>query len=324
MKIVDNKVKIQNIPGHSVLTIGNFDGVHKGHQKILSTAKVAAEQKGVELVALTFEPHPLAVLRPDKPPSNLTPLFLKKQLLAEHGVDRLVILKSEPQLLVLEASEFINEFLVKGIRPSLVVEGHDFNFGAGRTGSVETLQHIGRDCGFDVEIVEPQQVRLSGGDKVKVSSSMIRSMLALGNVADILISFGRPYRLIGKIIPGRGKGKELGFPTLNMEKPNQALPTEGVYAGTVEIGNSLQSICRSSKKMPAAFSIGTAKTYNSDNALLIESHLLQPGKKLEGEWLAMDFIDFLRKQREFETEQKLSEQIAKDCEQVKAILTGLL
>ncbi|MHC4152964.1 MAG: bifunctional riboflavin kinase/FAD synthetase [Planctomycetota bacterium] len=325
MKIIENKADIENVPSGCVLTIGNFDGVHKGHQKILSTSKAAAQEKGVELIALTFEPHPLAVLRPDRAPGNLTPLIMKKMLLAELGIDSFVIMKSDEELLSLKASEFVNEFLVKAVKPSLVVEGHDFNFGAGREGSVETLQKIGRECAFEVVVVEPQRVELSNGEKVKVSSSMIRQMLGLGNVSDAAIALGRPYRLAGRIISGRGKGKELGFPTLNMEKPNQILPTDGVYAGTVEIGKSLQQACQSSDKLPAAFSLGTAKTCSGDNPLLIESHLLESdAKKLEGEWLVMDFIEFIRKQREFETEKKLSEQIAKDCEQAKEILTRLL
>jgi riboflavin kinase/FMN adenylyltransferase len=325
MKIIDNKADIDNIPDGGVLTIGNFDGAHKGHQKILLTAKAAAQEKGVNLIALTFEPHPLAVLRPDRAPGNLTPLFMKKLLLAELGVDCFIVMKSDAQLLALKAAEFINEFLVKAVRPSLVVEGHDFNFGAGREGSVETLQKIGRECAFDVVVVEPQRVNLSNGEKVKVSSSMIRQMLGVGNVKDAAIALGRPYRLAGRIISGRGKGKELGFPTLNMEKPNQILPTDGVYAGTVEIGKDLQQVCESNNKLSAAFSLGIAKTYSVDNPLLIESHLLETNTKiLESEWLSMDFMEFIRKQREFETEKKLSEQIAKDCEQIKTVLDKVL
>jgi riboflavin kinase/FMN adenylyltransferase len=250
---------------------------------------------------------------------------MKKLLLAELGVDCFIVMKSDVQLLALKAAEFINEFLVKAVRPSLVVEGHDFNFGAGREGSVETLQKIGRECAFDVVVVEPQRVNLSNGEKVKVSSSMIRQMLGVGNVKDAAIALGRPYRLAGRIISGRGKGKELGFPTLNMEKPNQILPTDGVYAGTVEIGKDLQQVCESNNKLSAAFSLGIAKTYSVDNPLLIESHLLETNTKiLEGEWLSMDFMEFIRKQREFETEKKLSEQIAKDCEQIKTVLDKVL
>ncbi|MHC4265547.1 MAG: bifunctional riboflavin kinase/FAD synthetase [Planctomycetota bacterium] len=325
MKIIDNKADIGNVPSGCVLTIGNFDGVHKGHQKILSTAKAAAQEKGVELIALTFEPHPLAVLRPDRAPGNLTPLIIKKLLLVELGVDCFIVMKSEEKLLSLKAADFIAEFIVASVKPSLVVEGHDFNFGAGREGSVETLQKIGRECAFDVVVVEPERVGLSNSEKVKVSSSMIRQMLGVGNVRDASIALGRPYRLAGRIISGRGKGRELGFPTLNMEKLNQILPTDGVYAGTVEIGDNLEKVSKSSNKIPAAFSIGTAKTYQGDNPLLIEAHLLDAdAKKLKGEWLAMDFVEFIRKQREFETEKKLSDQIAKDCEQAKAILTGIL
>jgi riboflavin kinase/FMN adenylyltransferase len=325
MKIIDNNDDIKNVPGGSVLTIGNFDGVHKGHQKILSTAKTVAQEKDVSLIALTFEPHPLAVLKPEKAPGNLTPLIMKKLLLEELGVDYFIVMKSEEKLLSLKADDFITEFLIADIRPSLFVEGHDFNFGAGRQGSVETLQRIGKECVFDVVVVEPERVKLSNSENVKVSSSMIRQMLGVGNVNDAAISLGRPYRLIGRIISGRGKGKELGFPTLNMEKPNQILPTDGVYAGTVEISDNLEKVWKSCDKIPAAYSIGTAKTYQGDNPLLIEAHLMDVDeKKLKGQWLAMDFIEFIRKQREFETEKKLSEQIAKDCDQIKAVLDKVL
>jgi len=325
MKVIDNKTDMRHIPEGGVLTIGNFDGVHKGHQKIFSKAKEAAEQKGVALTAMAFEPHPLAVLMPEKAPGNLTPLALKQQLLEYSGIDCFVVLQSKPELLSLKASDFINEFLVQAIKPSLVVEGHDFNFGAGRSGSVETLERIGRDCGFEVVVVEPQHVTLSNGRKVRVSSSIIRQMLGTGKVNDALIALGRPYRLVGRIIPGRGKGRELGFPTLNMEKPNQILPLDGVYAGTVEVGDRMETVCTSVKRMPAAFSIGTTRTYQEDHPLLIEAHLLDiNAKKVRGEWMAMDFIEFIRRQRRFETEKKLSEQIAKDCEQIKAILTKVL
>jgi riboflavin kinase/FMN adenylyltransferase len=323
MKIIDKKSDIEKVSSGSVLTIGNFDGVHKGHQKILSRCKTAAEEKGVELVVLTFEPHPLAVIRPQKAPGNLTSLVLKLRLLEELGVDCFIVLKSNKQLLAFTAVKFVEEYIVQYIKPSLVVEGHDFNFGCGRFGSVETLEALGTKMGFEVLVVESQQVKLSSGEKVRVSSSIIRQMLGVGQVNDAGIALGRPYRLVGRIVPGRGKGKELGFPTLNMEKPDQIIPTEGVYAGTVEIGESFEQVCESSDKLLAVFSIGTAKTYRGDNPLLIEAHLLEAkDQALKGAWLVMDFIEFIRKQREFETEKKLSEQIARDCEQAKVVLNN--
>jgi riboflavin kinase/FMN adenylyltransferase len=276
------------------------------------------------LVVLTFQPHPLEIIRPDKAPAALTPPELKEHLIAELGADCLCVLKSTAELLTLSPTDFVERFLVNGIRPSVVVEGDDFNFGAGRDGNIHTLQKLGQEKDFEVRIIDSQKAKISDGPRfigVEVSSTMIRSMLAQGNVADAAIELGRPYRLIGKIVPGRGKGRQLGFPTLNMEKPNQLIPAEGVYAGFVGIADSLKKVCATEAKKEAAFSIGRAVTYPDKSGLLIEAHLLSenPGD-LSGKWLAMDFVQFIRSQQKFESEAELKKQIAKDCETTKKIL----
>ncbi len=303
-----------------VLTIGNFDGVHTGHQKILSAAKQATVERKADLVVMTFQPHPLEVLRQDKAPAVLTPAELKESLLAGLGADYLCVLKSTTELLVLSPTDFVERFLINGVRPSVVIEGDDFNFGAGRDGNVHTLQKIGQQKGFEMLIVDSQKAKISDGRIVEVSSTMIRNMLMQGNVTDAAIELGRPYRLIGKIVPGRGKGRQLGFPTLNMEKPNQLVPAEGVYAGFAAIADSLKKVCVSEAKKEAAFSIGRAATYGGEN-LLIEAHLLsEKADNLYGKWLAMDFVQFIRSQQKFENETELKKQIAKDCEATKEIL----
>ncbi|MFC1737821.1 bifunctional riboflavin kinase/FAD synthetase [Planctomycetota bacterium] len=321
MKIIEKQSDIDKFQKGCVLTIGNFDGVHIGHQQILKTAKSKALENKRILAVLTFEPHPLSVLRPENPPLTLTPLPLKKHLLAGFGVDYFIVLKSEEELLSLSASDFVQQFLVKQIRPSLVVEGHDFNFGSDRSGSVKTLQQLSRRMGFEVVVVEPKQAKLSDGCWIRVSSTLIRDMLAAGRVADAAVTMKRSYRLLGRTVPGRGKGKELGFPTLNMEKPEQVICAEGVYAGTVEIAESLEQLCRSNEKLPAALSIGSAETLGEDNPLMIEAHLLeeQPGD-LSAKWLAIDFVKYIREQKKFETEKELSEQMAKDCEKTEEVL----
>jgi riboflavin kinase/FMN adenylyltransferase len=238
-------------------------------------------------------------------------------------VDYLCVLKSSADLLALSPTDFVEQFLISGVRPSVVVEGDDFNFGSGRDGNVHTLQILGREKGFEVLIIDSQKAKISDGPRfigVEVSSTVIRSMLAQGNVTDAAIELGRPYRLVGKIIAGKGKGRQLGFPTLNMEKPNQLIPAEGVYAGLVGITDSLKKVCAAEAKKQAAFSIGRASTYGGEN-LLIEAHLLSenPGD-LSGKWLAMDFVRFIRTQQKFESESELKKQIAKDCETTKRIL----
>ena len=321
MKVIDSSTNLSDIPKGCVLTIGNFDGVHLGHQEILTAAERIAARKAVELIVMTFEPHPVAILQPQKTSGILTPLVLKKYLLAEFGVDCLCVLKSTRQLLQLSPQDFVEQFIVKNIQPSVVVEGESFNFGSGRTGGVHTLQKLGTEKGFEVSVIDAREVKLLTGQTAKVSSTIIRNMLESGGVADAAIALGRPYRLIGQVVPGHGKGKQLGFPTANLKPAQQIIPAEAVYAGFVQMGDSKEGVCPTKEKIPAALSIGRVETFGSDNPLAVEAHILTDDVgDLSGKWLAMDFIKRLRSQHKFETEKELSEQIAKDCKEAKQIL----
>jgi riboflavin kinase/FMN adenylyltransferase len=214
---------------------------------------------------------------------------------------------------------------VKGIRPSIIVEGEDFNFGAGRTGSVHTLRKLTETQGIEVVIVGPKKAKVTGGQTVEVSSTVIRDMLAKGKVVDAAILLGRPYRLVGDIVPGRGRGKQLGFPTLNLGRQQQVIPAEGVYAGTVEVAESIEKVCIAKEKIPAAFSIGRAATYGEGQPLLIEAHLLVGNaKQLISRFMAMDFIDRIRSQQKFESEKELAGQINKDCQKVRQIIRNVV
>ncbi len=324
MKIVEvtsGLAELATVQKGCVLTIGNFDGVHMGHQEILNAAKQTASENQTQLLVMTFEPHPLSVLNPHKKPGILTSLELKKHLLVEAGADCLLIIKSTPRLLSLSPDDFVKQFVVKGIQPNIVVEGESFNFGSGRVGNVQMLQKIGTGKGFLVSIIDPKEVQLSTGQTVKISSTLIRDMLRKGSVADAALALSRPYRLIGRIVPGRGKGKQLGFPTANMAPPDQLIPAEGVYAGFVEIGDTIEEVCQTHNKLPAALSIGRSQSLGADIPLLIEAHLLiDDVGELYDKWLAMDFIERIRDQQKFDTEKDLADQIAKDCEKTKAIL----
>jgi len=242
MRTIETISGLKQVLKGCVLTIGNFDGVHMGHQEIVTVAKKIAREKGTELTAMTFEPHPVAALYPERAPGVLTPLALKKHVLARCGVDVLVVLKGDRELLSLSPEDFVSRFLVENIQPSVVVEGSDFNFGAARGGSIETLGKFGAEQGFGVWVIDPRKAKLSTGQTVRVSSTMIRYMLESGHVADAGAALGRPYRLVGEIIPGRGVGKKLGFPTLNMKKPRQVIPAEGVYAGFVKVGGDVEGV----------------------------------------------------------------------------------
>jgi len=321
MRILQTISDVKKVRKGCVLTIGNFDGVHLGHQEILVAARQTAVERKVELVIMAFEPHPLAILYPRKSPGILTPLVLKKHLLAEFGVDYLFITKSDLELFSLSPKDFVEKFITQNIKPDVVVEGESFNFGSNRSGSVYTLQSLGSELGFEVSIIKAREVKLSTGQVVIVSSTVIRNLLTSGRVADAAIALGRPYRLIGQVVTGKGKGKQLGFPTANMQPGQQLIPAEGVYAGYVEIGDTAEQVCKTQKKLPAAFSIIKPETPGGEYPLLIEAHLLGENVgKLHGKWMAMDFIKRLRDQQKFETDSELAAQIAKDCEKAKEIL----
>ena len=322
MQLIETKEQLENIAKGQVLSIGNFDGVHTGHQELLKRAKVIAKKHNTDVAVMTFWPHPAAILHPQKAPRLLTPMLLKKKLLEENGVDSLIIISDTYSLLNFSPKGFIDEFLMKNIRPCAVVEGVNFTFGYGRSGNILALRDMGKERGFEVAVVEPKEQDFSKGEHETVSSSLIRDFLEKGNVKDAAAALGRPYRLIGQTIPGRGKGSEIGFPTANLEPLQQMIPAEGVYAGFVEVGDSVEDVCVSKQRLPAAISIGRAKTFVADHPLLLEAHILTGGfGELYGKWLAMDFIARIRPQHRFESVEALKSQIAKDCEQIKNILT---
>ncbi len=323
MKIIEWKSGLEQATKGCVLTIGNFDGVHLGHQEIITAAGQIADEKGTELTVMTFEPHPVAVLYPEKAPGVLTPLEIKKHMLSQFGVDSLIVLDGDAELLRLSPEDFAERFLVENIQPSAVVEGSDFNFGAERAGNIGTLQEFGSRKGFEVCVVEPKEIKLSTGQLVRVSSTIIRYMLESGHVADAGAALGRSYRLVGDIIQGRGIGKKLGFPTLNMKKPDQVIPAEGVYAGVAGVGGSIEEVLRFDETILGVFSIGQARTYGDDFPLLIEAHLLNHRvEAVPGTYMAMDFVQRIRAQHKFKTPAELSRQIAKDCDAAMEILAA--
>ncbi len=321
MKVLTAREDFTQARRGCVLTIGNFDGVHVGHQEILRTARRQAKDNGTEMVVMTFEPHPVAVLCPEKAPGVLTPLSLKLHLLKGYADHCIIVLEDNRELLKLSPEDFVDEFLMATVQPSIIVEGDDFNFGAGRAGDVNTLVRLGQDRGFRVIVVPPKQIELAESQKVRVSSTIIRYMIEGGHVGEAAEALSRPYRLIGPVVRGWGRGRQLGFPTLNMQKPNQIIPAEGVYAGCVELADDEQQLMEQRRRLPAVFSIGQARTFGDEHPLLIEAHLLLTNVgDMTGKWMAMDFLQRLRSQHKFNTPQELVAQIGKDCEAAKQIL----
>ncbi len=325
MRVLQTRSEFGQARKGCVLTIGNFDGVHVGHRAIFREARRVARRKNTEMVVMTFEPHPMAVLHPDKVPAMLTPLPLKLHLFGEYADDCIIVLEDSMELLSLSAEEFVDEFLMASIAPSVIVEGDDFHFGSSRTGDVRTLREFGARKGFDVAVVPPRLMELPTGETLRVSSTMIRYMLESGHVSDAAVALSRPYRLVGPIVSGWGRGRKLGFPTLNMGRPDQIIPAEGVYAGFVELSDSQSELLEKAERIPAVFSIGEARTFGDQHPLLIEAHLLVPPQgEMNGKQMAMDFVRHLRQQHKFAGPEELVKQIEKDCRQAKGVLEEFL
>lgn len=323
MEIIESIATTDSLAAGCALTIGNFDGVHLGHQRIIKEAQNAATRAAAKVLAvMTFEPHPAAILHPERAPRILTPLPLKKHLLENLGVDCLIILKDSLDLLNLSPADFVDRFLMKRIGPRVIIEGPNFNFGYGRSGNAQTLKDLGTTRGFDVVIVPAREIKI-GASSFTCSSSIVRSFLEEGAVAKAKAALGRSYRLVGPTVAGRGVGKQIGFPTVNIQPAEQIIPAEGVYAGHVETGLNLNDVCAPGWVRPAAISIGRAKTFVSDHPLLVEAHILEDKvEDLSGKWLAMDFVERIRTQQRFESKDRLAGQIAKDCATAKKILSG--
>lgn len=293
----------------SVLTIGNFDGVHRAHQQLLAQAGLFAVEADVPVVVLTFEPHPLTVVAPDKAPASLTPIDEKLRLLAAAGVNICVVAKSDPALMAIEPERFVEDVIWKTFHPTRIVEGPSFGFGRGRRGNAEMLRELATPHGCDVHIVEPVTLQVEPGETLLVSSSLIRRLITEGKVHRAALCLGRPYTVIGDVVRGDGRGKTIGFPTANLAVSHQLIPGDGVYSGLATVGD---------KSYACAISIGRAPTFGG-NDRRVEAHLLDYSGDLYGTTIRVSFLRLLRTQQRFESPAALVEQLHRD---VQAVLDG--
>jgi len=292
----------------SVLSIGNFDGVNRAHQHLLSQAAMFSAVTGHPLVVLTFEPHPLTIIAPDRAPARLTTPSQKISLLTAAGADVVVVARSDRELLAMEAEEFITHRIHRLFRPSYIVEGANFGFGRGRAGDNGTLERMGRKLGFETCVATDLRLTVeAGGEPVVVSSTLVRGLLAEGKARQASICLGRPYALVGNVGRAMQRGRSLGFPTANLQVDNQLIPAEGVYAGWADVGAA---------RHRAAISIGRTPTFG-DNALQIEAHLLDFEGDLCGEPMHLEFHRWVRPQRKFDSPAALIAQIETDVEFVR-------
>lgn len=293
---------LRNLAPGSIMSIGNFDGVHRGHQHLLSLGRELRDATpGARLVVVTFEPHPLTVLRPHAVPPRLSTPPMKQRLLAAEGVDDLVILPPTPEVLDLSAEQFW-AILRDEVHPAHLVEGDNFNFGKGRAGTIDKLREWSAGSGVTLHVIDEIEVALLDLSIVDVSSSIIRWLLGHGRVRDAAICLGRAYALEGGVVEGDKRGRTIGFPTANLRSAEQLIPGEGVYAGRVTLDGAT---------FPAAVSIGTNPTFDGTRRQ-VEAHLLGFDGDLYGRTLELEFVDWIRDQMRFSGVDALKAQIARD------------
>ena len=311
MNILEGIVGLKEVPRGGVMSIGNFDGLHRGHRHLLDIGRaLRAQTPGSRLIVVTFEPHPLTVLRPQAVPPRLSTPEMKRRLLEDAGVDELVILPPTRDVLNLTAEQFWN-ILVHDARPAHLVEGANFNFGKGRGGTIDRLREWSRGSGIRLHVIDEIEVALLDLQIVDVSSSVARWLLAHGRVRDAAICLGRPYALEGQVVPGDARGRTIGVPTANLQCADQLVPADGVYAGRCTI----DGVC-----YPAAISIGTNPTFDGSRRQ-VEAHLLGFDGDLYGRTISLDFIDWVREQMRFPGVDALKSQIARDLAIVERLQT---
>lgn len=299
------------MPTRSVITIGNFDGVHLGHAALLRAARARADAEGSRVVALAFDPHPMTRLRPAHAPPRIMGFARRAELLRALGADSVERLEPTEALLSRTAEAFVAD-LVERFHPSAFVEGSDFRFGKGRAGDNTLLERLGQAAGFCVTVVPGVEVPLSDHTLAPVSSSLCRWLLAHGRVADAARVLGREHELTGVVITGDRLGRTIGFPTANLAT-DDLLPADGVYAAIAELPDG--------SSLPAAVNVGTRPTVNGSDRR-VEAHLIRtdldapwaplPGLAEYGWPLRLRFTAFLRDQVRFSSIDELRSQLVRD------------
>ncbi|HIJ37677.1 MAG TPA: bifunctional riboflavin kinase/FAD synthetase [Rhodospirillaceae bacterium] len=286
-----------------VLALGNFDGVHLGHQNILNTTVKTARRLGVAAGAMTFEPHPRTVFNPDKPPFRLTPFRVKARLIESLGLDFLLMQHFDLAFAAHTAEQFTDDILGEALGAVQIVVGYDFAFGHGRKGNGAMLQTRGVQKGFSVQIIDP----LRAEDGSLYSSSRVREMLAQGNPRQAAQLLGRDWEIEGRVELGDQRGRQLGFPTANLHMADFLLPAFGVYAVRAGIDKG-----EATQWLPGVANFGQRPTFGKEDRVL-EVHLFDFDGDLYGRHLRVALADFLRGEQKFDGPAALKVQIEQDC-----------
>ncbi|MGH3432632.1 MAG: bifunctional riboflavin kinase/FAD synthetase [Thermocrispum sp.] len=308
--------------GRCVVTIGVFDGVHRGHQELIRRTVEVARTRGLPSVVLTFDPHPSEVLRPGSHPAQLTTLRRKAELMEELGVDVFCVLPFTLELSRVTAPEFVHELLVDQLHVAVVLVGENFTFGAKAAGNVELLRTLGTRFGYVVHGAELQGASMAGGrtagqdvqGEITYSSTYVRSCIDAGDVEAAAAALGRPHRIDGIVVRGDGRGHELGYPTANLSTPRYAaVPADGVY--------SCWFTCttRPGELLPAAVSVGSNPTF-SGRERRVEAYVLDVDEDFYGQHVSLDFVARLRDMERYDALDELLAQMAEDVKRTRELL----
>jgi riboflavin kinase/FMN adenylyltransferase len=304
MKVIHGLDQLPADLRSGAVTIGNFDGVHRGHARIMQRLLAAARAEGGPAVVVTFDPHPVRLLRPAECPLPLTWTSRKAELLGGLGIDAMVICATGQRLLNWSPAEFFSAIIRSGLNARAIVEGPNFFFGRDRAGTIEVLRKLSADARIDLTVVNPLELE----DQV-VSSSRIRRSIAAGDVQMACAMLTEPYRIRGMVTHGDARGAQIGFPTANLDAIDTLLPTVGVYAGRGYVAD---------RPLPAAIHIGPSPTFGLD-LLRVEAHLIGFQGDLYGEPLEVDFLRRLRDIHCFASVAALKKQLVQDAERAEQI-----
>jgi riboflavin kinase/FMN adenylyltransferase len=306
-----------------VLTIGVFDGVHRGHAELIAHAVKSARARNVPTVLMTFDPHPMEVVHPGSHPAQLTTLTRRAELIEEMGVDVFLVMPFTTDFMKLTPERYIHELLVENLHVVEVVVGENFTFGKKAAGKVDTLRRAGERLGFAVEAMSLLSEHHSN-ESVTFSSTYIRSCVDAGDVVAAADALGRPHRVEGVVVRGFGRGAELGYPTANVAPPMySAIPADGVYAAWfTAIGRGpVTGAVVPGQRYQAAVSIGTNPTF-SGRARTVEAYVLDTSADLYGQYVALDFVARIRGQLAFDSVDDLVVAMGEDTERVRRVLSA--
>jgi riboflavin kinase / FMN adenylyltransferase len=297
--------------GRTVVTIGNFDGVHLGHQRVVARAREVARERGLaRVVAVTFDPHPIAVLRPEQAPPTLTTIDTRVELLAAAGVDGILVVPFSRELAAWPPERFVRDILVGTLHAGAVVVGADFRFGSRASGNLTTLRELGSELDFTAE-----GVPLDGGPRVW-SSTYVRSCLGTGDVEGAAEALGRPFTVRGVVVEGDKRGRALGYPTANVPTRRVAAPADGVYAGHLRRLDT-------GEVFPAAISVGTNPTFAGERERRVESYVLdRDDLELYGVEVEVAFVGRIRGMLRFDSVEELVSTMRDDVARTRKLLAS--